>query len=1521
MSDLNDLEYRQRVAHLLQMAVRTGDRRPGRALEREVAILTDIRWWPTVLSLLAFSPTPWPTLPGLGGLWVPPIPQLPTRAIITVADSTPWAELVREVLQRLPPRRLGPVGAINLLLTLPDPNMFPQEASKLAGLMDDTFFEALSQLQAEAESLGLEAFSQQVESLRQLLIYIRVRETVMELAAQVVRARSDRARATLVVQQARMTPTWLRRGLEEAIHRARRGEGAFPGFFVAVALQKAIRALEKGVDPALMIAHLEEWRPLRWFVQRQRLLERSPFPIRAGEDWLARYGARARAFLLQLAHAERTRTSALLRLALAESKAEEEQAITEEPRLLSVDGARQARLLADETARQGQFTLAARLSGAADRIVSLLDELGRPEHNPVARLAEQIWENRLTLEEALARVQEPEFQREIRIPHLAAMDERATHMLMTGDLHRAEPLAALNHAAARQTTHPKIQIDTAISLAEIRDKLGKLPEAVSLLEESAHLAEKIGDLDRLTLVTGLLGTTYQNLGDHERARHCYERALELARTTGQETLEVAGLGNLALLSLQTGDITTALSLSEQALAMAREAGDPHQFAQSLGTRAAVLHRSGHLEEAVALYREALNALEGLTDIVSQARYRLYLGQALAEMGRFREAQTELEQALALAGRMNYPPLRARALDAIGALYLRLGDRARSLRALEQALAIEGGLSPLDSAFCWLRVAAIHIDMEQLTFAERALHQVEVIAASVHSPHLEAALAFHHARYRAARGQWSECENEARRALTLAHRLQDANLETAVLGVLGQACEALERPQDAEAWYVAALERARERGYRAEEADALLHLGILRARQGRPAEARDTLKIALEVAQSLGLTHLQYYAHYHLGLLCTGFFGDLSAALTHFRIAIALLEQERAAMRQVEALERRYVAGRQDIYRLAAEVALRLDQPLDALEILEQGRARLLARRALQKETLPSVVPEELRERFSRTLQAVQFLRSAVYNEPDWAARLIEEARHGLKLLKVAKTEEEFEQLMAQARAQQQQQARQALAEAEAELDEVVRQIKTCVPDFDPWSGGALPDWADGTADPATAVVVLFVGQEVGRALVLHPSGLHTVDLPGLRRSEVESLLYGLPEPLAQALAEFRRQSLQAPDRMGTAALVMHILTLRWMLEQPTAFRMGWLAALHTLVSEKRQAEWRRALNEGHSVPEAERAPLGDIDDAKRLQMWQHLLDNVAAGLKERLWQPLLPLLRELGVERVVLIPDAHLHTLPLALGLADEPDAPAVAIAPSLTLYAQCVRWLREREPRENTLMLIVNPTGDLTAADVEAALLRELFAAHGQVTFALAGDQATEQRVARTSRVGNYWHFAGHASYEGWNPSLSALRLAAGRKLPFFLIPMWLDFRATRLVALSACETAMTPARDSTHEFEGLFAAFLTAGAPAVLVSLWPVPEISTALLMYRFYQYHLGDPRAGIAPRPPADALRDAQRWLRTLPAETALEHPLVAAVRPRTPHRKSPVWQELLALESGVEYPWANPYFWAGFVLVGL
>jgi CHAT domain-containing protein len=120
-----------------------------------------------------------------------------------------------------------------------------------------------------------------------------------------------------------------------------------------------------------------------------------------------------------------------------------------------------------------------------------------------------------------------------------------------------------------------------------------------------------------------------------------------------------------------------------------------------------------------------------------------------------------------------------------------------------------------------------------------------------------------------------------------------------------------------------------------------------------------------------------------------------------------------------------------------------------------------------------------------------------------------------------------------------------------------------------------------------------------------------------------------------------------------------------------------------------------------------------------------------------------------------------------------------------------------------------------------------------------------------------------------------------------------------------------------------GLPAGFLSAGTPGMVGTLWPVSDISTALLMCRFYELHLGRAADQPAPLNPALALREAQLCLARLTTEQLdsylAQHEELRNRAFRLP-AGSPTVDSSVATASSLERPFAHPYHWASSVFVG-
>lgn len=149
--------------------------------------------------------------------------------------------------------------------------------------------------------------------------------------------------------------------------------------------------------------------------------------------------------------------------------------------------------------------------------------------------------------------------------------------------------------------------------------------------------------------------------------------------------------------------------------------------------------------------------------------------------------------------------------------------------------------------------------------------------------------------------------------------------------------------------------------------------------------------------------------------------------------------------------------------------------------------------------------------------------------------------------------------------------------------------------------------------------------------------------------------------------------------------------------------------------------------------------------------------------------------------------------------------------------------------------------------------------------------------------------HIASHFRFVPGSEA-SFLLLGDGSRLTLRQIRTELPrFVNVDLLTLSACETALGGGQnESGFEVEGLGVLAQKHGAKAVLATLWPVADASTAALMQRFY-------RVGRRPeQSKAEALRQAQ----------------LAIMRGTDAARDA----------SDGSAPYAHPYHWAPFILMG-
>lgn len=270
-----------------------------------------------------------------------------------------------------------------------------------------------------------------------------------------------------------------------------------------------------------------------------------------------------------------------------------------------------------------------------------------------------------------------------------------------------------------------------------------------------------------------------------------------------------------------------------------------------------------------------------------------------------------------------------------------------------------------------------------------------------------------------------------------------------------------------------------------------------------------------------------------------------------------------------------------------------------------------------------------------------------------------------------------------------------------------------------------------------------------------------------------------------------------------------------------------------------------------------------------------LYDILIAPVRERLRRQ----------ELLCLAPDGPLHGLPFAALLAPDGrtyllDEYPLTLSPGASLFVLCAESGERRPAGPERLLAVGDPAFD----PAKYAHLPELQDAEREVkeiaalyppTATLMRRQATKARVVREMTQSEIIHLAAHAEVDRSSPAEAKLVLAfdetaaraeggdSDNLRAFEIYRMKLPH--VRLAVLSACSTAT----GQTVRGEGAMSfarAFIAAGAPTVVASLWKVNSAATADLMIDLHRQRIGARLSASA------ALNKSQQRLR----ENGLQHP---------------------------------------------
>jgi CHAT domain-containing protein/Tfp pilus assembly protein PilF len=908
------------------------------------------------------------------------------------------------------------------------------------------------------------------------------------------------------------------------------------------------------------------------------------------------------------------------------------------------------------------------------------------------------------------------------------------------------------------------------------------------------------------------------------AKAKYEEALAIYKAVGDRHSEGLALYRLGLLNLLLNDRRKSLECYQQAPPLFEAVADRKAQAWTLVEIGAGLNFLGEKRQSLDILDRALTLLREIGQRSYEAYTLSVISSVLATPGARRQAIAYREQALAIYKSLGDRRGEAISLNAIGINYENMGEKQKALEYMHQALPIfraegDGQSEAQVSYMLGMVYNSINERERAVEFFNQALALRKKIGhrggpALQHNDFGNIYLGLRDYQQALAHYQQSLALFQERKELSdVARILRNIGLTYDEMGEAPKAAEYFKR----------AAPLFRLGPDRQLYARVMANLGKALSQIGEHEEALKHLNESLAIFRALESHFFELYTLYWIAHAERGR-GALAESRARIEEAIEKIERLRGSFYEPELRVAGFTKA-QDFYELEIDLLTRLKQRQPdekliaaALETSELARARtMLDLLAESRVEIRQGISEELKRRE----REIQLRLSTIQSQ-------LIQARQQLKpdQSRVASLQEE-------------------LKRAGAEREELEREIRRRHPRYAEirYPAPLRAEAIRGLLDEQTAMLEYFLGQENSFLFVVTREKVVSFQLP--KADEIGRLTQELREaiktPGRREFNNFTRASHRLYQTLVAPASDALAGKKRLLIVPDGALHYLPFEALLTKAAEA-SAEpdylikrWAVSYAPSASVLANLRRGASPVADKSAKQFLAFADPVYETGAQN-----------DLAVKKLASNSTPENALAMATRGLFD--DASRLDLTPLAQSRREVMEIARRYRPEQVVLFL---------------------------------GREAKEESVKTSSTLANARriHFATHGLISERKPQYSGLVLTLDddpredgllQVYEIFNLKLQAD-----LVVLSACQTGLGQHLKG-EGIIGLTRAFMYAGAPSVVVSLWRVADASTAELMVSFYQYlDRGDDKA--------EALRRAKLELMRNPR-------------------------------------YAHPYFWAPFALVG-
>ncbi|HEX4945127.1 MAG TPA: CHAT domain-containing protein [Blastocatellia bacterium] len=1080
--------------------------------------------------------------------------------------------------------------------------------------------------------------------------------------------------------------------------------------------------------------------------------------------------------------------------------------------------------------------------------------------------------------------------RELKMPVAEAMHLQLLASCQRGQQFIEQPLANLMQALvlARQTTQRNLEANILAQIGGIHFGLGEHEKAGAHYEQARAIYRELGNVAGEASSVSMQGRIAQRIRKFDEAQSHFEAALAMARAQKNKSQEAAILQDMAQTYISQNQFEQAVLYSEQAIQLQQELKATTAEALSQQLYGLTLRATKQYEKSVRAYERVLAIRRANNDKQGEGLALIDIGLSNIGLGLFEKTGECFEKALQISAEGSLVILEDRILSKVGSF-----DTPRIVEYFDKLIAA--------------------CQSKNYSRAESLV--------LLHAGNLPLQIAI----------------NSQEKAIELARQNRNRLIEISGLSTLANKYAEVADYEKSIKYTLGALEISREVKDTYGEIDALLRLGAFHSDLGHYAQATPFFEQALAQSQNYQSTDLKALALMELG--------QHYARIGSYNKVIAMHDQALAYFRDVKKVRFEILQ-----LNLLAKVHIQQRNFETSLAILHQSLKRAVEVKSESTPAIISYLYGEAHRGLKQHALAIHHHQQAIQQTPpEYASNLWNPY---LALMK------DYEALNLPQSAifwgKQAVNSIQGLREKLINLDRGLQQsfLKSKEDIY-----RSLADLliANGRLPEAEQVIRMLKDEEyfdyIRRDSKNGPKGEKASLTPeeqaaekryreiadqlagiGAERSallsknerstEEEQRLAKLETDLTVASQVFQKfldqLSTELSTRKAGDASVAQLNQSQSFMEDLREMGKG-AVALYTVVSEDKF----HVILTTSDVRKSYSYPIKAADLNRKVLAFRDVLQNprldplpLAQELYKILVAPLAKDLQAAKAETLMWSLDGVLRYVPMAA--LHDGEKYLVERYRNVVFTAASKGRLKD-DPSRNWRALGLGVTkahGEkIPALPAVADEMRGIIRETGSKTGVLPGaikldEQFTEEAMKAGLRTKpTVVHVASHFQFQPGNETNSALLLGDGKFLSLAQIKSLPNvFGGVELLTLSACNTAMGSGSATGKEIEGFGMLAQNQGAKAVVASLWPVADRSTKELMQEFYR--LRESNNALK----SEALRQAQRKL--------LRGELVSTINltEREIVHETDKASNLPKFKLDPKKPYAHPYYWAPFILIG-